>query len=123
MKIGEHEVVIVDKDTVKVGCQTVTRSELAKVLILMDEWKPAPQFQVGDFVRVRLKQTCSNTDNYIPRKVDNFIGSYGRVAAFDRGGRVGTEFAFFFLQGHDLDGATRHGHGYWLLPEMLEKVE
>ena len=53
MKIGEHEIVVVDKYTVKVWCQAVTRQQLGDVLKLMDEWKPAPKFEVGDFMIAR----------------------------------------------------------------------
>lgn len=37
MKIGEHEVKVVSRDEVRVGCQTVKRGEVEQVLKAMDE--------------------------------------------------------------------------------------
>jgi len=106
MKIGEYEVTILDNNTVKVGCVTVSRYQMAQVFDLMQAWKPpAPKFQIGDFVRVL------NTSS-----IQQAVGKYGRVASIQGLSKtVGVEFAerLFFSSA---DGA-------WFLPENLEKVD
>ena len=123
MKIGEYEVVVIDKGTVKVGCQVVTRDVISHVLNMMNAWTPPkPQFKVGDYVRVR--DDVSNTANIEDAR--DFAGWYGRVVVRETpNGNVGVEFARSSGRGHSIGfpASVSWGHGYLFAPEMLEKVD
>lgn len=66
-------------------------------------------FLVGDFVRV-----C--------KAGINRYGEYGMVVDFEDG-RVGVEFARPDALGHDLNGVTIEGHGWWYVPLHLEHAD
>ncbi len=123
MKIGEYEVKIVSNETATVGCQVVTQEQVTELLNLMVHWKPAQSFKVGDFVRVRDDAESKMDDRY--RRVQELRGKYGRVVTTGgfASGEFGIEFSERIIDGHTLNGSTAHGHGYFLLPEMLEKVD
>jgi hypothetical protein len=118
MKIGENEVVVISNNAVKVGCQSMYRTDIEAVLKLMDEWKPAPAFQVGDFVRVAGKRKNGSDD------ADTFLrGRCGKVLEVDTR-NITVEFAEYHrsMWGASIAG-SKEGHCYYLTPEMLEKIE
>ena len=114
MKIGEYEVEVIDNNTVKVGCVTVIRGQIQTVTMLMDTWKPAPKFKVGDFVRVI--DVVWNT---------RMVGRCGRVVVPicpQKESSVGVEFPDY-TEGNDLHGQTRPGHGAWFRTSHLELID
>ena len=121
MKIGEHEVVVISRELVKVGCQTVDRVQVQAVLKLMDEWRPAPAFSVGDFVRVSIKQGSSCLTGY--SRLSVLYGKCGKIVARSEQGAFGVEFPEADNDLHNLGGATSPRHGFWFDPSYLEKVE
>lgn len=123
IKIGEYDAEAISNTAVKVGCQIVTQREIDTLQWLMANWKPVPQFKVGDFVRVRA-DAVPNPD-LESRAVLNLRGKAGKVVReLQRAGSyVGVEFPERFLSGSDLIGLTAPGHGYNLLPEMLEPID
>ena len=110
MKIGEHEVVVINTDTVKVGCQTVYREQIEAVSKLMKEWKPAPEFAVGDFVQVA-------------KHGWTMAGKFGKILAFNDESSIGVEFPCPTDYACSIDGKTKIGHGIWFTAKELEKVE
>lgn len=123
MRIGEHEVVVISKDKVKVGCVTAHRSEVQEVLKLMEEWK---QLKVGDYVRVLEKVTLQRTTGRIGKVV------FTEVGFLDERPYFAVEFAEY---DRNLPGCTsnRRGaatfdvlpeyHGAWFEAHELEVVE
>jgi hypothetical protein len=116
MKIGEHIVYPVSKDSVKVGCQLVTREDVKAVLTLMDDYKDYPT--IHDYVKVaKVKDTLT----YL-------IGRFGKVAAVHSTPRYPglTHFVEFAEPGsglHNGDGIINRAHGYWFSPDCLQRVE
>ena len=110
MKIGDYEVIVVDKDEALVGCQRVRREELEEILDLMNHH---PELCVGDFVRIT-NQTLINV---------NLEGQeFGKIVAKDPGW-WGVEFPKASSSLHDLNGRTKNKHGYWIEAENLEGIE
>lgn len=111
MKIDEHEVVVINNDMVKVGCQSVRRETIMEVLRRMDEWKPAPKFAVGDFVRV-LKNGWTEA------------GKLGKILVLDDVDSIGVEFPHCTqFVNCSLNGKTKNGHGVWFTAKELEKTD
>jgi hypothetical protein len=80
--------------------------------------KSIPDFQVGDFVRLK---EYPEPRYCVLRKLK--LGTCGRVVA-DKGEGIycGIEFSESF-GGHSCGGKTRDGHGYWIEARHLEKVD
>lgn len=115
MKIGQYDVVVVSKDEVKVGCATVSRSVVKEVLRLMDEWKPTPKFEVGDFVKVDMASGLG-LGKY------RLHGEHGKVVTVGTE-IIGVEFPKYYECGGDLGGLTKDHHGFWFEPHQLRRVD
>lgn len=126
MRIGEHEVTVLSRNKVKVGCQEVSREQITNIQILMAAWEPPKsKFELGDFVRV----LAVDIENYSSEKR---VGLSGKVVAIGwkcgKPDDIGVEFACTVYNGHDLQEhiqgqRTKHGHGRWFRPEQLEKID
>ena len=94
--------------------RTISRNHIARLLKLMDDYKPpVPEFQVGDFVQV------------LPNDGLNLAGKFARVVgpATGNGTLLPLEFAEPNFYMHDCDGLTKNMHGCYLHPKHLRKVE
>ena len=126
MKIGDNEVIVLSSDRVRVGCQEFTKQEVLAIVGLLNNC--TPKFAVGDFVKVNpyfVTNIWQVETNY--KSAPEFLGRYGRVIKNNSVGlykdAIAVEFAAPQAFGHTCEGSTKHGHGYYFLPEMLERVE
>ena len=75
----------------------------------------ARRYRVGDLVRL-----------VMPIGDDGWpvVGTYAIVKHIDaRGGGYALEFIHPFEEGHDCDGNTRYGYGWWAARDDFELVE
>ena len=120
MKIGDYEVAFLSKDSLKVGCQEVTREELNQLIEGLDNYV---KIEVGDYVRVKI----TRPQHQEPEATDAIDGAYG-IARFIN--PRGTEVAVEFARRYPIPGATGYGmklvapgHGLWVYLENLELVD
>lgn len=119
MKIaGMYKVEVLNNETAKVGCTTVTKAEVENLLKAMKEHKV--EFKVGDFVKVNIPRYDETKTGW--QFAGLGLNPYGKVVHTNYND-IGVEFPEFSHALHNLDGkTTKNGHGYWFDPSYLEKV-
>jgi len=90
--------------------QHINRQQVADAMKLLYDWKPAPKFEVGDFVEV-------------VRGISGRVGQSGRIVDWAPGGDVGVEFAVRSGISHGCNGKTKNHHGWYFDPECLKKID
>ncbi len=112
MKIAGHDVKIMNKDSVKVGCKLVSRAEIRELLEAMDGYTP---LAVGEFVVVI---ECKDV-----KSLEGKIGKIVRHSVTDDPNCWGVEFMTNSNCCHSLNGCTKNGHGFWFAEHELELTD
>jgi hypothetical protein len=114
MKIGQHEVKVLSKSVVKVGCQEVTRNQLNELLILLDNYVEPPTFKSGEFVKVVSENKHKDSHK--------FVGKYGKIGLYDdKSCSYEVEFAepCANIVGYE----TAKPHHWWFSPTSLQSAD